>query len=504
MIRVLAFLALALALVLVQLSVPYPGEYYPLFALLASSLFLQARIGPFHTRALILSSVLLIAWAQVRTLSSAYSSVSCEGDEFRGFVREIYRKKDKQLLIESDDGISGLVRVVDLPWLDSGEVTRGARVGVKTKRCSPVLTLSREPPWSYQWYLRKLGAVFVADATELEILWNGREPLPVERIVRGVFERLPDSDGLSVLVAATLGRGELLSSQIQELFRNTATTHLLVVSGFHLSVVARGAGGLLLQLAKSLRPQLFLYLPAPLILVLSAAVSGIIYGWLIGFSMTVSRSLVALGFCSLLTLLTRKVSPYLAIVYAFIVVQLLFPLSIFEPGCQLTFSALIGLPLGGRLSRYFEERLFPAEDLAVQLEAYSVKANRVVFNVIWKPLLECFPVSLTTSCVILLWFEQLVPLAAAINALLIPIFSLLVISVGGGALLIFALSGISFPLELATDLTGLVIKLLATVDRLLAGTNLGAIEAKPTAGIWVLCLQLGLFLLLWRRVAKVS
>jgi predicted membrane metal-binding protein len=462
--KVSAFLALALAVVLVQLAVIYPGEYYPLCAILASLIFLRAKCGELPARVSLTLLMLTIAFIQARPLS--LSLPGCSDETLRGLIREILWKKNKLLLLESDTGLTALIRAIDLPWLDSGRVQRGARVEVRVERCEPVGELSKHPPWSYQWYLRKLGADLSADAVMLELLSDG-EPAPaVERVVGRIFEKLPDSDGLSVLIAATLGRGELLSRRIEELFRGTATTHLLVISGFHLAVVARGTGGGILLLIRRVLPRLLLFVPAPVLLATAAAGTGLLYGSFIGFSMTVSRALIALLIYSLITFLARKLSPWLTILYAFIAVQLLFPLSVFEPGCQLTFSALLGLQLGSMLAKAFERRLFPTEELAVRLNAYSVKIQRLLFNFCLGPLLRCLPVSLSTSFTVLLWFEQFVPFAAVINAIFIPIFSLAVICVGGISVLLFALVGMTWPLRVTSDLTELVIWFLSQLHRL--------------------------------------
>lgn len=144
---------------------------------------------------------------------------------------------------------------------------------------------------------------------------------------------------LGVLQALTLGITTNLDKTDWDLFRRTGTTHLMVISGAHIGLVA----SFVYKLTRWLWLRLgrcALYYPAARVASLSAILAALSYALLSGFAVPAQRAVM--GCCVLLSrhFLRRRFTVWQAWRYALLIVILFEPHAVLLPGFYLSFIAV--------------------------------------------------------------------------------------------------------------------------------------------------------------------
>jgi len=169
------------------------------------------------------------------------------------------------------------------------------------------------------------------------------EGLVFNRLRQRVRHRLEtvlgNSNQLGVLSALAIGDKQGLSSSQWNALRITGTSHLLAISGLHLSLVS----GLVYMLAR-FAWSCFAFgarrIPAQRFAVFPALLSAFVYSGLAGFSIPTQRALVMLASLYLSILLARQPIRLRALALAMLAVLVYDPLSVLSPGFWLSFSAV--------------------------------------------------------------------------------------------------------------------------------------------------------------------
>jgi competence protein ComEC len=139
-------------------------------------------------------------------------------------------------------------------------------------------------------------------------------------------------DDTSMLAAMVAGDRTYLTRSLRVGFERTGSFHLLVVSGFHLAVLA----GLIFWFARRLRiPQI----PATLITIAASFA----YALFTGFATPVERSLWMVTVYLIGRLLNRQRAPLNAIGFAALGLLVLSPRSLFEASLQMTLLSVISI-----------------------------------------------------------------------------------------------------------------------------------------------------------------
>ena len=147
-----------------------------------------------------------------------------------------------------------------------------------------------------------------------------------------------------IIVALALGDGSGLTDEQWELFRQTGTNHLFVISGLHIGLVCLLAYGLALFTVKRF-PTLMLLAPAQKIALVPALAAACTYGLISGFGLPAQRALVMAAVFMLATLFSIKQPASLRFLLAMAVVLTLNPLSFLGMGFWLSFLAVAALLL---------------------------------------------------------------------------------------------------------------------------------------------------------------
>lgn len=165
-------------------------------------------------------------------------------------------------------------------------------------------------------------------------LLKWREAL-AQRLAR--FSKNPDTDG--IVQALTLGVTSSMHSEQWDLFRKTGTTHLMVISGAHIGLIA----GLVYALIRTILrffPFIFLRIPVQKIASLSSLLAALAYALLAGFAVPAERAFIVCFFILFQFFSTYKFSVWQAWRYALLIVLIGEPHSVLLPGFYLSFLAV--------------------------------------------------------------------------------------------------------------------------------------------------------------------
>ena len=145
-------------------------------------------------------------------------------------------------------------------------------------------------------------------------------------------EKIYQDEEAGILGAMLFGEKSELSGDIKELYQAAGISHVLVISGLHISLLALAVAGILRRLG----------FPMPVWVILSVGVlAG--YGILIGQPTTAVRALLMFFVLQGARLLGRSYDLLSALAFAGILMLLDNPDLILDGGCRLSFCAVIGV-----------------------------------------------------------------------------------------------------------------------------------------------------------------
>jgi len=201
--------------------------------------------------------------------------------------------------------------------------------------------------FNYNEYLdnRNITTIGFVD-TKAEILYKGTSVwyLP-ERLRFSLYNYLNNQLGgysQKPLVLALLIGDKDFSPELSRLFQNTGTSHLVVISGLHIGLLALVAF-VIFRILWSLSPRLCRAIPAQYVAVVLSLISAFAYSLLAGFTVPTQRAVIMLMVFSIFWLMSKRISIVRSIIYAFILVMIIDYKSIFGAGTWLSFSAVIFL-----------------------------------------------------------------------------------------------------------------------------------------------------------------
>ncbi len=368
--------------------------------------------------------------------------------------------------VESPRGL----RIVRLSWFGGAPVKAGEYWTVRGRLKRPH-GFANPGGFDYQLYLHRHSI----DATG-RVVWakkalamsRQRSPLVLTSMARefmaGRLAAVTDDHRQAHLMRAlAVGDGKALSTDDWELLRTTGTTHLFVISGLHIGMVA-GAAYLVMRclagLLLALWPGLLIHRFAAAAALLTAS----LYAALAGFSLPTQRALVMLCLLMLGRSGFARVPASFSLLAAALVVLAMDPLALRGSGFWLSFVAVAALlaVFSGRMSTDFS-------------------AVCGLLRAQWVSFIALTPL-------LLFWFQSASLLMPLANLVAVPLLSLLVVPL---LLLIMLLSVLPFglPAHLVNALDWLLTRLWSFLE-LLARSGDGAWGIELAPG--VLGLSLGL------------
>lgn len=170
-----------------------------------------------------------------------------------------------------------------------------------------------------------------------------------QRLGEGIAEALPEREFAGLVTALAIGDYQGIGSAQWEVFRRTGTTHLVAISGMHVSMVA----ALLFLLVRWIwaRAGPAQRLPAPWVAAGAALAGAAGYAALAGFSVPTQRALIMVAAAMYAILRGRSKTPWSLFFLALWGVLLFDPLAVMDAGFWLSFAAvaIILLGMGHRL-----------------------------------------------------------------------------------------------------------------------------------------------------------
>ncbi|MRI35243.1 DNA internalization-related competence protein ComEC/Rec2 [Endozoicomonas sp. OPT23] len=284
-----------------------------------------------------------------------------------------------QFLSEEIGGEKQLPGKLWLSWYRSSELMPDQEWQLKVRLRHPRGSYSRGAFDREAWAARE-GVIAVGYVKEGELL-SGSKSLSVGTIrsaIRGWLQQSTSPDNAAVLSAILIGDKSGLSQQQWDNFNNTGTTHLMVISGLHIGMVAVLGFWLVLVLARTgLIPLRVVSLP-----VLASITSLILafgYALLAGFNIPVQRALVMTSVVLAGPLLGIKARPSTLYLLAMAVVLLIEPLAATSAGFWYSFAA-VAILLYGCCGRVREGESISMQWLRPQLWVFFMLSPLLMQN----------------------------------------------------------------------------------------------------------------------------
>ena len=241
-----------------------------------------------------------------------------------------------------------------------------------------------------------------------EMVW--RTGYAIERArhaIRDSFARLLPEERYpwaGVLVALVIGDQKAIHGELWTTFNRTGTTHLMSISGLHVTMVA-ALFGWLVSFGWRRAPALALRLPAQKAGLLAACLGAFAYALLAGFAVPAQRTLYMLLVAAAAMLSGRIVAPSRILCLALLVVLVIDPWAVLAAGFWLSFGAVgallyVGSATVGETTGWWG-----------RFRAWGV--------VQWAATLASLPI-------LLLVFQQFSLVSPLANALAIPVISFIV------------------------------------------------------------------------------
>lgn len=223
---------------------------------------------------------------------------------------------------------------------------------------------------------------------------------------------LSDRQNLALIKALTIGDGSSIAQEQWEVFRKTGTTHLVVISGSHIGLVAGLVYFLVLRLWAWTG---FLAWSPQKVAAVSALAVAVFYSGLAGFSVPTQRSVVMLTVAMAAILLQRNTRPFNTLAIAMFAVLIFDPLAVLSAGFWLSF-------------------------LAVSLIVYTVAGRLGKLGYFWGTVKVNWATSVGLSPLLLFFFQQVSLIAPLANLIAVPVISLLVVPLSLLAVIIMFIS----------------------------------------------------------------
>lgn len=326
-------------------------------------------------------------------------------------------------------------RAVDLPWRNAAMLEAGAAVVVRGD-LTPVVRPRN--PFSWDGWLWRKGFAATCRARFVSRPFGSQRDVAsvIRTFIKTKVQRsVGESVGSGLFLAMALGYQDLISVPHEKAFMALGLTHLLVVSGYQVSLMF----ACMVYAASSLSKYIVGAGRNSRVFVGLAALAGAtFYVYCIGMEMSAIRAWVAAACIAAQFLCDRATSFWQRWGVALLLMQLAWPWCVFDMGVILTFAALAGIGMGSALGAGARLRSFVAVNCCV-----------------W----------LCTSLVVLAWRGTLSPTGLVLNLLIAAPWSVANCTFGLSTLvlLIFDVPGAAWALEGLSWVNGLLASIILEV-----------------------------------------
>lgn len=289
---------------------------------------------------------------------------------------------------------------VDLPWRNIAGIERGDTIAFRGT-FAPVRVGYN--PFRYEATLARRGVGATCRMTHVSpVLSRSRTGIDRMRdnIERRIARVLGSGETAGLVAAMSIGARDTLSVETERAFKSTGLAHLLVVSGFQVTVVFHVVAAILRWCLGRFRFVLE-RVPVREVGALGGLVAALLFVAVSGLEGASLRAGLAAVFVVVAALLERRGGLPNAILVSLVGLATVWPGAYLEPGVQLTYAALLGIWLGRR------------ERSAISSVSASVREGVRVTVAVW----------VWTTPVALAWFGSIAPLGLVLNPIVAPLAS---------------------------------------------------------------------------------
>lgn len=344
------------------------------------------------------------------------------------------------LKIEDHSNSHGAVLMIsapNVPWLDYAKMQARSRIVVSASvrptyqdKCSLTQYL-----FSYDAYLYRRGIIAQGRVNSLNVISLSRDNPPLrDTLAERIMERFASYEATSLVLATTIGTGDLMSYSLNESFRKLGLSHLIVISGFHIGLVSFAVHRIIRWMigwSTFVTVRVPMAIPSAILSFIACSA----YVWLVRGGIPSIRALCALAVFGGSQILCRRSDAYRALAATYCMCALLSPGGVFEMGFELTFAALCGLYLGTYSMRVLGARVSFIQKCGLRM---SVRVKNVM-TTICSTILLCIGAWIFTTPVLVMWTAEIVPCSVVVNILLVSIYGLFVVLGGSVAVVLLYL-----------------------------------------------------------------
>jgi competence protein ComEC len=344
----------------------------------------------------------------------------------------------------------------------------------------------------YAWF-RQIGAVGYAISTPEALPgvepdgWRDAAMLALSALRQDWTRRITEqTEGAGGAIAAALMTGVRgpIPDDVDAAFRDSGLAHILSISGLHLTLVA----GLLFFLVRALlalSPHLALHYPIKKWAAAAALAGAVAYTLVSGGALPTLRALAMIALALAAVMLDRRAITLRTVAWAGLLLLILWPDSLLDPGFQMSFAAVTAL-------------VATFEHLAPRLTRWRSEAGPLRIALIWfiGTMAASFVAGLGSSFFAAYHFNRVADYALVANLLAAPLVDFLIMPL---TVLAFLLMPLGLEILALTPMVWCV-DLLIALARWVAGwpDAVGIVPAMPVWGLAAITVG-GLWLCLWQR-----
>lgn len=344
----------------------------------------------------------------------------------------------------------------------------------------------------YAWY-RQIGAVGYAISTA-EVMpaeetreWREAAMLSLSTLRQDWTRRITaQTEGAGGAIAAALMTGVRgpIPDHVDAAFRDSGLAHILSISGLHLTLVA-GLLFFLLRALLALSPHLTLHYPIKKWAAFAALLGAVAYTLVSGAALPTMRALAMIAVGLLAVILDRRAITLRAVAWAGLLLLVLWPDSLLDPGFQMSFAAVTAL-------------VAAFEHVAPALTRWRSNAGPVRIALLWLAgvMAASFVAGLGSSLFAAYHFNRVADYALIANLLAAPLVDFIIMPL---TVLAFLLMPLGLETLALTPMVWAVDALIALAIWVAGWPDaVGTVPAMPVWGLAAISMG-GLWLCLWQR-----
>lgn len=208
-----------------------------------------------------------------------------------------------------------------------------------------------------------------------------------------------------ILCAMLTGERTIMDSETKELFKEGSISHILSISGLHISLLGLGLYSILLK--KTGRLSLSIY---------STIVVMLLYGLLTGFSVSTKRAILMLSVSLIAKRLGKIYDTLSATSLSAFIILIVSPHSLYDQGFVLSYAAVVGVALGSEVLEAVGVKKYSNSSIKVSLKEHFKREYR-------EKLCMMVFLSLFLMPFLLAFYYELNIYTIAVNLIVLPLMS---------------------------------------------------------------------------------